>query len=325
MSGASGVVGPGLSAPSAPTNLAATGGALQVSFTWTAVSGAASYNLYQGTSPGGESGTPVATGLTGTSYTLNTGLSSGTLYYFTLKAVNSGGPSPASNEVSAYTNSSLLTCLQAFYDFNSLTTDVTGNGNTLTNVNGVTQAAGIGSGKAGSFLASSAQKLTVASSLVQPNNKDFTLTGWFNQLNQTGEMDIMGTYTTGPLISMIGSALRFYIKSSASSIIWGSSLSVSTWYFFAAQYNATTGFWSLSVNSATPVLSGTSIIGANLSGNRFGLGSTNASAVGDWNGLLTSVGYWESSPGSGGMLTNSQVASLYNSGSPPPYPFQGVP
>jgi fibronectin type 3 domain-containing protein len=86
--------------PPAPTNLAATAGSAQVSLTWTASSGATSYNVYRGTAAGGESGTPIATGVTTTSYT-NTGLSNGTKYYFKVAAVNAGGTSGMSNESSA--------------------------------------------------------------------------------------------------------------------------------------------------------------------------------------------------------------------------------
>jgi len=68
------------SAPAAPTGLAATPGNAQVNLTWTASSGATSYNVYRGTTAGGESATAIVTGVTGTSYS-NTGLTNGTAYY----------------------------------------------------------------------------------------------------------------------------------------------------------------------------------------------------------------------------------------------------
>jgi fibronectin type 3 domain-containing protein len=86
-------------APAAPTNLTATPGNTQVSLSWTASSGATSYNIYRGTSSGNET-TTVATGVTGTSYT-NTGLSNGTMYYYRITATNSSGTSGYSNEASA--------------------------------------------------------------------------------------------------------------------------------------------------------------------------------------------------------------------------------
>ncbi|MGO8671341.1 MAG: malectin domain-containing carbohydrate-binding protein [Capsulimonadaceae bacterium] len=90
----------GGSAPSAPTNLTATAGSTQVALAWTASSGATSYNLYEGTATGAEGATPVATGITATSYTA-TGLTNGTPYYFTVAAVNASGTSSKSNEASA--------------------------------------------------------------------------------------------------------------------------------------------------------------------------------------------------------------------------------
>jgi fibronectin type 3 domain-containing protein len=86
--------------PLAPTGLTATAGSAQVALSWTAVSGAASYNVYQGTTSGGESSTPVATGITATTYTV-TGLTDGTGYFFTVAAVNGAGVSDVSNEATA--------------------------------------------------------------------------------------------------------------------------------------------------------------------------------------------------------------------------------
>jgi cellulose 1,4-beta-cellobiosidase len=88
------------SVPPAPTGLTATPGNAQVALAWTASSGATSYNVYRGTAPSGEGSTPIATGITTTTYT-NTGLTNGTTYYYTVAAVNSVGTSPMSNEASA--------------------------------------------------------------------------------------------------------------------------------------------------------------------------------------------------------------------------------
>jgi len=90
----------GGSAPAAPTGLAATAGNAQVSLTWTASSGATSYNIYRGTTAGGESATAIATGVSTASF-VNTGLTNGTTYYYKVKAVNSVGSSGYSNEANA--------------------------------------------------------------------------------------------------------------------------------------------------------------------------------------------------------------------------------
>ena len=91
--------------PGAPTGLAATGGNASVKLSWTAPAsngGAAitGYDVYRGTSLGGEGSTPIATGVTGTSFT-DTGLTNGTAYYYTVAAVNAVGTGTASNEASA--------------------------------------------------------------------------------------------------------------------------------------------------------------------------------------------------------------------------------
>ena len=92
-------------APSAPQSLAASGGSLTVRLTWSAPSSnggspVTGYNVYRGTSPGGEGSTPVATNVTTTSFT-DTGLTNGTTYYYTVAAVNAVGTSPQSGEASA--------------------------------------------------------------------------------------------------------------------------------------------------------------------------------------------------------------------------------
>ena len=92
--------------PGAPTGLAGTRGNAQVLLSWRAPSSTGGstvtgYDVYEGTAPGGESGTPLNGSLvTGTTYDV-TGLTNGTTYYFTVEAVNAVGNSTASNEASA--------------------------------------------------------------------------------------------------------------------------------------------------------------------------------------------------------------------------------
>lgn len=90
-------------APAGPTNLAATGGMSEVTLTWSASSGATSYNVYQGTTAGGESSTPVQTGITGLSTAIS-GLGTATQYYYVVRADTADGTSVASNEASATTS-----------------------------------------------------------------------------------------------------------------------------------------------------------------------------------------------------------------------------
>lgn len=84
----------------APAGLAATPGSGQITLNWSAVAGAASYNVYMGTSAGGESLTPIATGVVGTTF-ISQGLTGGVQYFYYVTAVDPGGESGQSNEASA--------------------------------------------------------------------------------------------------------------------------------------------------------------------------------------------------------------------------------
>jgi fibronectin type 3 domain-containing protein len=90
----------------APGGLTATGVAGAVNLSWTAPTGAVSYNIYRGTTSGGE--TLFQSGVTATSFSDATG-TAGTTYFYTVTAVNSNATrvpalpaeSAASAEVSA--------------------------------------------------------------------------------------------------------------------------------------------------------------------------------------------------------------------------------
>ena len=89
-------------APYAPSGLTATGGVGQVTLSWTAGSGATSYNLYRSAGSGFQSATPAVTGITSTNYT-DTNLNNGTTYYYRVAGVNASGVSGFAPEASATT------------------------------------------------------------------------------------------------------------------------------------------------------------------------------------------------------------------------------
>jgi fibronectin type 3 domain-containing protein len=91
-------------APKGPTNLSATSTSnSQINLSWTASTGATGYNIFRGTSVGGEGPTPInASPLTATSFS-DTGLAQLTHYYYTVRAINGSGAGPASNETTAVT------------------------------------------------------------------------------------------------------------------------------------------------------------------------------------------------------------------------------
>ena len=88
---------PVLPAPGAPTGLAATPGNAQVSLTWTASSGASSYHVKRSIASGAETQISAP----GSNSYTDSGLTNGTKYYYVVSAVNSGGESANSSEVSA--------------------------------------------------------------------------------------------------------------------------------------------------------------------------------------------------------------------------------
>lgn len=85
--------------PSAPSGLTATAGSNQVALSWTASTGAATYNVKRATTSGGPY-TTIVTGVGATSYT-DINAANGTTYYYVVSAANNSGESSNSSEVSA--------------------------------------------------------------------------------------------------------------------------------------------------------------------------------------------------------------------------------
>jgi hypothetical protein len=88
-------------APSTPTNVAATAGNEQVTISWDSVTDATSYNIYWSISSGVtiDTGTEIS-GITTTSYT-HSGRTNGTTYYYVVTAENDYGESDESDQDSA--------------------------------------------------------------------------------------------------------------------------------------------------------------------------------------------------------------------------------
>ena len=85
---------PSTSPPAAPTGLTATPGSGQVTLTWTTDTGAVSYNIYRGPTPGGEGATPYATGIAIPLF--NDGnVVPGATYYYEVTAVDANSATSA--------------------------------------------------------------------------------------------------------------------------------------------------------------------------------------------------------------------------------------
>ncbi|MCZ6689140.1 MAG: hypothetical protein O7H41_06015 [Planctomycetota bacterium] len=94
------------SSPAAPTGVAASPGDGEVTVTWSAASGATSYNLYFSSSPGvteaNYSSLPEGMRVVGvTSPHIQSALTNGTIYYFVVTALNGSGEGSESTEVQA--------------------------------------------------------------------------------------------------------------------------------------------------------------------------------------------------------------------------------
>ena len=90
--------------PAAPTGVTAAGGGAQITLNWDAYGHAVhSYNIYRGSTSGGENPVPIATGVSGTTFT-DTGLAAGTTYFYQIAGVDDSGPGALSSEVSATTD-----------------------------------------------------------------------------------------------------------------------------------------------------------------------------------------------------------------------------
>ena len=92
-------------APQPPTALAANGSSAAVALSWTAGSGATTYDVYRGTASGGESTTPIAMNVTGTTYN-DTTVTNGIAYFYEVEGVNSVGTGSPSNQATATPSSS---------------------------------------------------------------------------------------------------------------------------------------------------------------------------------------------------------------------------
>lgn len=90
-------------APAAPTGVSATPGTSKVTVRWSTTAGATSYKVFKATGSGAETyaGPPACTATAPATTCTASGLVNGTRYFFTVEALDTGGASPPSTEVTA--------------------------------------------------------------------------------------------------------------------------------------------------------------------------------------------------------------------------------
>lgn len=160
--------------PSAPSGLnAIVSSSTVVSLSWTAGANASTYNVKRSLTSGGPY-TTIASGVSATTFT-DTGLATGTTYYYVVSGVNAAGEGPNSGEDSAMPTD-LLVHLPFDETYGSTSADTSGNGWTATLVNSPAWTTGI-FGNALNFSSASSQSATLGTGVLTGVN-DFTISVW---------------------------------------------------------------------------------------------------------------------------------------------------
>jgi parallel beta-helix repeat protein len=102
-------------APATPAGVTAAAGVGAITLSWTAGAYDTAYNIYRATTPGGESATPLASGVTSTSYT-DTTASPGITFYYTVTGVNGSASVGTINQSAPSAEVSAASFITAVYD-----------------------------------------------------------------------------------------------------------------------------------------------------------------------------------------------------------------
>jgi parallel beta-helix repeat protein len=231
--------------PSAPV-VTASAGTSSVQLSWTTPASGGSpitgYNVYRSTAPGGEGGTPfVQLGVT-TAYT-DSGVTSGTTYYYQVGATNAVGESALSSEVNA--TPVLLTNLVANAGFETNTSGwVAGSGASLT----LSNTAHTGSHAAALTLTTAGNDTVLNDS---PN---------WNQSTKAATTCTASAWVQGPAGSKVLVRLREYQGSVAAG-------------YTAATFTLQGATW-IQVTVSAPVTNGGDTMDLNIYGKSFAAGQT---------------------------------------------------
>ena len=211
---------------------------------------------------------------------------------------------------------SLLEGLIAYYSFEDLLVDSSGNGNTLTNTNGVTQGAGV-IGNAANFVAASSQTLN----LTDRPSLDFTASGfsvacWAKVTGTSNRAFVQKGPSNNPAayewrLALNGGSLQMSVSDGTAAGAGTTAPTVGMWGFCFGSWDAGTGEILASLNAGTPATATKATI----------LNLTTDMLIGGFNlmdGLIDEVGIWNR------VLSPGNIADLYNLGNGRTYNFPGM-
>ena len=247
---------PGSGPPTAPTGLAAIAASTnQINLSWNSSVGATGY-LVKRSLTSGSGYTTIASGVSATSYQ-DTGLVTGTTYYYVVVATNTLGDSPNSAEVSATPRDTT-----AIYAFEGNAQDGSGSGN-----HGTANALGYVAGKVGS---QAAQFNGTSSYVLIPRSiqDDFTVAMWVKTTDTAGSAGAQWWNGKGLVDGEVGGGGADWgtaivngkfvlgVGSSGGDTTLASSVNINdgTWHHVAATRNNTSGTMAVYVDG---VLRGT--------------------------------------------------------------------
>jgi hypothetical protein len=221
--------------------------------------------------------------------------------------------------------SSLTNGLNAYYSFDTLTTDASGHGNTLTDHNATTHDPASKLGWGATFASASSQYLSIAdNSYFQMGTGSFSIGAWLKYTSTGYEMPLgYGVYgVTGYWLQNSAGSLLSWIEDSGNVYIAGGAHNYNdgNWHYCLMTVdrvlNKETLFVDNAVETATDITAATTSVN-NAAG--FQIGALNAGQMA--NVSVDEVGVWNR------VLTASERYQLFNgtngSGSGTTYPFAG--
>ncbi len=317
-------------APSTPVATAATAiSSSQFTANWNLAANASSYRLDVSTASDFSSFVGSYNGLSvGNVLTYNiTGLTASTTYYYRVKAVNACGNSAVSNTITAATAANLPAAnLVAYWSFDGGSgTDLTPHGYNATGSSNVNYGPSYGKINGGSSFGGNSY-ISVPSGIYSnfSGSNNFTINLWANISNTNGASIYNGTQNPGAgncyQIGMgVGSGNAYgFRKQCGSSEIGITStaptMSVGTWYMVTWTYDGSNQRIYINGSQAASPVADAFLQTASAQA-QFGVEFANGTSYGWYNGSLDEISIWSVA------LNQTQITTLYNSGTGLQYPF----